>query len=73
MKLIELELSFEGFSRRSKLPEKLEKLISRDWGPDAEAVATQRGRRSTSRNLEEREKSLQKRYADLGKVNSDAA
>lgn len=73
MKLIELELSFEGFTRRSKLQDKLRDLISRDWGPEMEAISRQQGRRSVSRNLEEQECALHKRYADLGKVIADAA
>jgi DNA sulfur modification protein DndC len=72
MKLIELELSFEGLARRSKLQEKIEDLISRDWGADAEAISRQKNRRVASRNLEEQEIALHKRYADFGKIIADA-
>ncbi|MBD8566232.1 DNA phosphorothioation system sulfurtransferase DndC [Oxalobacteraceae sp. CFBP 8763] len=73
MKLLELELSFEGFSRRSKLQEKLRELLSRDWGGEAETVHKQQERRVVSKNLEEQEKALMKHYDDLGKVIADAA
>jgi DNA sulfur modification protein DndC len=72
MKLIELEMSFEGFSRRSKLFDKIDDLICRDWGPEMEVVMKQRDRRATIRTLEGQEAALQKRYADLGKVLADA-
>lgn len=72
MKLVELEMSFEGFSRRSKLFDKIDGLICRDWGPEMEAVMKQHDRRATIRTLEEQEASLQKRYADLGKVLANA-
>lgn len=73
MKLIELELSFEGFSRRSKLQDKLNDLLTRDWDSVSEAISRQRTRRATSKDLDEKELALQKRYDALGKVLADAA
>jgi DNA sulfur modification protein DndC len=72
MKLIELQLSFEGFTRRSKLQERLEDLVTRDWGPETDAITRQLDRRATTRDLEDQEAALHKRYADLGKIIADA-
>jgi DNA sulfur modification protein DndC len=72
MKLIELQLSFEGFSRRSKLQERISELVTRDWSAETDAITRQLGRRATSRDLEEQEAVLHKRYADLGKIIADA-
>jgi DNA sulfur modification protein DndC len=72
MKLIELQLSFEGFTRRSKLQERISDLVTRDWSAETDAITRQLGRRATSRDLEEQEAVLHKRYADLGKIIADA-
>lgn len=73
MKLIELELSFEGFARRSKLNERLDELLSRDWGSDDDALGRQRSRRTVTKYLDDKEAALLKQYADLGKLITDAA
>jgi DNA sulfur modification protein DndC len=73
MKLIELELSFEGYARRSQLQNKIENLLSRDWGLEENAVSLQLQRRSSSRELDEKEIDLHRRYNSLGKVNADVA
>jgi DNA sulfur modification protein DndC len=72
MKLIELEMAFEGFARRSRLQERVEELLSRDWGPEDEAITRQIDRRAMIRGLEEKEAALHNRYGFLGKVNADA-
>lgn len=73
MKLIELEQSFEGYSRRSKLQEKLKGLVERDWGASETAITKQMEKRASVRDREEQEKMLQERYAVLGKVIGDVA
>jgi DNA sulfur modification protein DndC len=73
MKLIELEQSFEGYSRRSKLQGKLAELLQRDWGDLTDVVSKQMQKRASIRDREEQEKMLQARYEVLGKVNGDAA
>lgn len=73
MKLIELEQSFEGYSRRSKLQEKLSELLQRDWGDSQAMISKQMGKRASVRDREEQEKMLQERYEILGKVIGDAS
>lgn len=73
MKLIELEQSFEGYSRRSKLQDKLKDLLERDWGTSETAITKQMEKRASVRDREEQEKMLQERYAVLGKVIGDVA
>jgi DNA sulfur modification protein DndC len=73
MKLIELELSFEGYARRSKLQEKLSELITRDWGDTELAIMKRRGQRVSIKDREVQEQELHARYADLAKVIGDAA
>jgi len=73
MKLIELELSLGGLTRRSKLQEKLSDLLVRDWDTSETSVGRQREKRASVRAREEQEKNLHKRYEILGKVIGDAA
>lgn len=73
MKLIELELSFEGYSRRSKLQEKLGELLARDWSANEEAISRRFDQRATVRDRDDQEAVLQKRYADLAGALGDAA
>lgn len=72
MKLLELEVSYQGHARRSGLQKELQELLSRDWADDKQAVASQAEwiNRVTSYDAQERD--LQKRYADIGKVIGDA-
>lgn len=73
MKLIELELSFEGYARRSKLQEKLSDLLTRDWGDVEVAVSKRRDQRVIIKDREVQEAELHKRYEDLAKVLGDVA
>lgn len=73
MKLIELELSFEGYSRRSKLQERLGELLARDWTADDAVITRKIGQRATVRDRDEQENMLQARYAALVGALGDAA
>jgi DNA sulfur modification protein DndC len=73
MKLIELELSFEGYARRSKLQEKLSELLTRDWGNVEAAVSKRRDQRVIIKDREVQEAELHKRHEDLAKVLGDVA
>jgi DNA sulfur modification protein DndC len=73
MKLIELELSFEGYARRSKLQEKLADLLTRDWGDAQAAIDKRREQRLSIKDRELQEQELFKRHADLAKVLADAS
>lgn len=71
MKLIELELSFEGYARRSKLQEKLSELLTRDWGDTEAALNKRRDQRVIIRDREVQETELLKRHEDLARVLGD--
>lgn len=73
MKLIELELSFEGYARRSKLQDKLSDLLTRNWGDAEQLISQRREQRTAIRDREEQERELHQQYADLAKVLGDAA
>lgn len=68
MKLIELELSFEGYARRSTLQTQLSELLTRDWGDAEQLILKRRQQRSSIRDREEQEKELLKQHADLAQV-----
>jgi DNA sulfur modification protein DndC len=73
MKLIELELSFEGYSRRSKLQEKLGELLARDWSAHEDAISRKIDQRVTVRDRDDQEAAFQARYATLMGALGDAA
>jgi DNA sulfur modification protein DndC len=73
MKLLELEVSFEGYARRSNLQQELKALLSRDWSDEETAIATASSRKKSLSHYETEERKLHKRYADFGKVLGDDA
>jgi DNA sulfur modification protein DndC len=73
MKLLELEMSFEGYARRSNLQRDLRALLSRDWSSEATAIAAAGERKRSRSYFEQEELKLQKRHADYGKVLGDVA
>lgn len=73
MKLIELELSFEGHSRRAKLQEKLGELLARDWSEHTAVLSRKMDQRVNARGREDQEKELQARYENLVGVLGDAS
>jgi DNA sulfur modification protein DndC len=73
MKLMELEVSYDGYARRQNLQRELGEMLSRDWNGNERAVASQTERVRTLSALDAEEEDLQRRYADIGKVLGDAA
>jgi DNA sulfur modification protein DndC len=72
MKLLELEVSYQGHARRSGLQKEMQELLSRDWADDKQAVASQSDWVSRVTSYDTQEAELQKRYADIGKVMGNA-
>jgi len=72
MKLLELEVSYQGHARRSGLQKELQELLSRDWADDKQAIASQTEWINRVSSYDAQERDLQKRYADIGKVIGDA-
>lgn len=72
MKLLELEVSYQGHARRSGLQKELQELLSRDWADDKQAIASQAEWINRVSSYDAQERDLQKRYADIGKVIGDA-
>ncbi|WP_250537625.1 MULTISPECIES: DNA phosphorothioation system sulfurtransferase DndC [unclassified Caballeronia] len=73
MKLLELEVSYEGYARRSNLQRELSELLSRDWSEDAIAVRRETDKKVKIGSYVKQEEDLLKKYAELGKVLGDAA
>jgi DNA sulfur modification protein DndC len=73
MKLIELEVSYEGYARRSNLQTELRDLLNREWGETAPLVQKAINHKRTQAVREIDEQKWLKRYEALGKVVSDVA
>lgn len=73
MKLIEMELSFEGHSRRSKLQDKLAELLTRDWSDDVTALQAKREHFGDAMGRDDQEKELQSKYQQVVRMSEDAA
>jgi DNA sulfur modification protein DndC len=72
MKLIELELSLEGLSRRRDLFTRMETILKQDWDDTAEVAERRGSRNKQSRDRDEEEKKLLERYETLARLQSDA-
>lgn len=72
MKLLELEISYEGHARRANLQKQLADLLSRDWADDDVALESKSEWINKISSYDGQEQELQKRYADIGKVLGDA-
>jgi DNA sulfur modification protein DndC len=72
MKLLELEISYQGHARRSGLQKELRELLSRDWADDKKAISSQSEWINRISSYDMQEQRLLKQYNDLGKVISDA-
>lgn len=72
MKLLELEVSYQGHARRSGLQKELQELLSRDWADDKQAIASQAEWINRVSSYDAQERDLQKRYSDIGKVIGNA-
>lgn len=73
MKLLEVEISYDGYARRSNLQKDIGELLARDWADDKSAVKAQTQKARSLAALDAEEAQLHKRYADIGKVMGDAA
>lgn len=73
MKLMELEISYEGYARRSNLQAEIRDLLERDWSDDETALSTSRATKVARAQQDFDEKVWMKRYEELGKVYGDAA
>lgn len=73
MKLMELEVSYEGYARRSNLQAEVKDLLERDWSDDQTAVTNTRAKRVARAKQDIDEQAWMKRYEELGKVYGDAA
>ena len=73
MKLIELEVSYEGYARRSTLQAELKELLSRNWDDDNTVIKSITGKKMAQAKQDIDEQAWQKRYDDLGKVYGDVA
>lgn len=72
MKLIELELSLEGFSKRRNLFPRMESILKQDWEEAAESAGRRALLNKKLRDRDEDEEKLLGRYEALGKLQSDA-
>lgn len=72
MKLIELEVSYEGYARRANLQTQLNDLLMRDWAEDSTAVASMTRKKKARATHDFDERSWMKKYEELGKVYGDA-
>jgi DNA sulfur modification protein DndC len=73
MKLMELEVSYEGYARRSNLQAEVRDLLERDWSDDQTAVRNTRATKVARAKQDIDEQAWTKRYEELGKVYGDAA
>jgi len=73
MKLMELEVSYEGYARRSNLQSELDGLLTRDWSDEAEAVKRVGAKQVVRAIQDEDTRAWEKRYEDIAKVYGDAA
>lgn len=65
MKLLELELSMDGLSKRSGLPARIEQILNQNWDTLSEALAKQGNMRDAISTYDERETELQSLYEGL--------
>jgi DNA sulfur modification protein DndC len=73
MKLIELEVSYEGYARRSNLQSDLSELLARPWGDEQKAIAEAGSRKRRQADIGRDEQLWVDRYEGLAKVVSNAA
>ncbi|MET3393549.1 DNA sulfur modification protein DndC [Variovorax sp. 1140] len=73
MKLMELEVSYEGYARRSNLQAELNDLLSRDWGDDDVVLKSVGAKKRIRANQDIDEKAWMKRYEEIAKVYGDVA
>lgn len=73
MKLIELELSMDGFSKRSFIFDRLGHILNQDWGALEEIMQKHQVASKKLHYIDEEEKELQAQYIEYEKLKSHAA
>jgi putative sulfurtransferase DndC len=73
MKLMELEVSYEGYARRSNLQMEMNDLLTRNWDDDEVVVKTVGAKKRIRANHDIDEQVWLKRYEEIAKVYGDAA
>ncbi|MBU1215700.1 MAG: DNA phosphorothioation system sulfurtransferase DndC [Gammaproteobacteria bacterium] len=73
MKLIELELSMDGLSRRSAIFERISQILGQDWGALDEILKKHQVTEKQQSYLDAEEAELQTQYIQFEKCKSDAA
>jgi DNA sulfur modification protein DndC len=73
MKLMELEVSYEGYARRSNLQTEMNDLLTRDWSDDEELVKSVGAKKRVRAEQDIDEQTWLKRYEEIAKVYSDVA
>lgn len=73
MKLIELELSMDGLSRRSSIFDRLEQILGQDWGTLDEIIQRHQASSKKQHFLDAEEKMLQDQYTEFEKQKNYAA
>jgi DNA sulfur modification protein DndC len=72
MKLIELELSLDGLSRRSSIFERIDQLLKGDWGTYEDLIARKQASKLKTDALSEESTYFDALYADLESQKIDA-
>lgn len=73
MRLIEMELSMEGLSKRSQVFAKLEEILGKDWGEADELVQGKADFGARLRDRDQQEQSLLDSHENLKKLMTDAS
>ena len=73
MKLLELEVSYEGYARRSNLQSEIRDLLTRDWDDDVVAVKSAGEKKMARTKQDIDEQGWIRRYEELGRIYGDAA
>lgn len=73
MKLIELELSLDGLSKRSSIFDRIGQILSQDWGSLEEIMQKHQVVGKKLRYIDKEEKELQAQYIEYEKLKSHAA
>ncbi|WP_205960599.1 DNA phosphorothioation system sulfurtransferase DndC [Ramlibacter rhizophilus] len=73
MKLMEVEVSYEGYARRSNVQVEIKELLARDWGADEELVKSVGEKKQRLYAADQEEQTAAQKYARLTQELSDAA
>ena len=73
MKLIELELSMDGLSKRASIFDRIGQILSQDWGSYDEIMQKHQLISKKQSYLDQEEKALQTQYVELEKLKTNVA